>query len=492
MRATPDEAFTEAYRSHRIEAGDDPSTLPAAPAATRKQLKSQQRPSEDPVRDGGEAESEDLGGGFIVEDDADDAGAGGGFIPESGSEGDIDEGGGSMPEAGSSADGSPTPSSLPKYLPITEVPHALSILSLPAQDEGILAVFKSAAIDDPRSAPASSSSSRKRIQGGTGATTLRVISRDDFKQVCEVLLADNEDSQSNAYEAQPPEPTTSKRTPSKRLRSASPPVESSASRRPTRLAAARQRRAAKAQLYDVGSDVASSADEDEYRDSDAGDPAGRSGVLSDEADSDEGQNRSKRLGRGASSKRSHGRSSGGKSRSVVSESQAEDTDDNRRRRRRPARKGQTTAESDEDGNGEDDSAAHAITEEQRATAHGAWNLFADKLQEVYPEWDGERIGKREIQRLAISVGEKISDKEVSAIHSSLAVVQCFSFLTRAKLAAQIDEMLKLGFASFAPASSKYATREASQAARLRNARQGGTEGVGLDEFAGILITGRMI
>lgn len=53
-------------------------------------------------------------------------------------------------------------------------------------------------------------------------------------------------------------------------------------------------------------------------------------------------------------------------------------------------------------------------------------------------------------------------------------------------------MLALGFASSTPASSKYATLDCAQAARLHCAKDGSTNGVGLDEFTDILIKGKMI
>lgn len=62
-------------------------------------------------------------------------------------------------------------------------------------------------------------------------------------------------------------------------------------------------------------------------------------------------------------------------------------------------------------------------------------------------------------------------------------------------------MLGLARSSFAPASSKYATRESVQAARRlkKKKRQGGGDAsgvddtaIGIDEFAGVLLRGRMI
>lgn len=59
------------------------------------------------------------------------------------------------------------------------------------------------------------------------------------------------------------------------------------------------------------------------------------------------------------------------------------------------------------------------------------------------------------------------------------------------MATQVQEMLDLAYASFAPATSKYATRDATQANR-KKLQRAGEDGIGLDEFAGVLMKGRMI
>lgn len=292
-----DDAFTEAYRSHRIEQGDDASTLPP-PLKRRKGNGAGVDPSSSAGGGGG--------GGFVVDSDDDD----------------IDDGEEEQPPA-------------PDYLPLSEVPHALSILSLPSDDDGILTVFRTAAVNDPN-AP------RRRA----GAPPpIKVISREDFARVCEVLMDGDDEENEQAQD-------------SRRRR------RPQGQGRPSRLAAAKQRRAVEeAQSISSDSDDVYQASED--------------GQEDDDDEDDEGSD------------------------------QAAAASSSRRRRRKRA------ADSDEEEAGQRGVETATMTAEQREHAQGAWQLFADKLEEVYPEWDGQTIGKRELHRLAISVGEKLSDKDVS-------------------------------------------------------------------------------
>ncbi|CAO1629065.1 unnamed protein product [Parajaminaea phylloscopi] len=475
---SPDEAFTQAYRSHRIELGDDPASLPGV-TNRRNESKQRKQPSAvvpgGGIGIGGDDDDDAEAGGFIADDDGGD----GGFIADD-DQAEDDEGAGGFvvgedgdSQAEEDAQASKGPQ-LPAHLPLTEVPHALSILSLPADDETTLAVFRAAAIPDPASA--SSSGARRR---GQAANAIKVIARDEFRQVCEILLDDQpgteaEGASSSANHSRPSRPSKRRRRPSQSQSPAAEEEETAAAVRPrtSRLAAARQRRAAQEQLAQVDSDAPSDHDdgEDEYVDSD--DDQGRAGPRRADSDSDEGPSGFSDAKRGGAGKAKGARSRPSRSRRSTDgdDDDLDDLDDSRRRRRRrpgKARKSSPASGNDDDDDDDEPAASTALSEGQREAVQHGWQLFADKLEEIYPEWDGSRIGKREIQRLAISVGEKISDKEV-------------------------EEMLQLGYSCFAPASSKYATRQSAQSARLRSAQAGGSDGVGLDEFAGILVTGRMV
>ncbi|PWN28304.1 hypothetical protein BDZ90DRAFT_144643 [Jaminaea rosea] len=307
-----DDAFTEAYRSHRIEQGDDPSTLPP-PLKRRK------------TTGGGRGSNAATGA---------DAG---GFLPDSSDEGEDDQ---------DDDENGPVPG----FLPLAEVPHALSILSLPTDDDGILSVFRSAAINDP-SAP-------RRRPGGEPLT--KVISREDFLRVCEVLLEDTKGGEDEEEE----------RADDRRRRRPTG--------RPSRLAAAKQRRAVQDQME---AESISSDSEDAYHGSED----------EDEGDDDDDEEE---------------------------EAPATKASSSRRRRKRAA--------DSEDEEGRDDSksalAETAITQEQRDIAQGAWQLLADKLEEIYPDWDGQSIGKKELHRLAISVGEKLNDKDVSMGEKAMGLI----------------------------------------------------------------------
>lgn len=385
-QVTPDEAFSEVYRVFRLDQGDDPSTLPAPLAAGQSPARKKQRTS--PTLHAAAAATSSIGGGFIP-DDADAGPSSGGFIPDDDEQQPI--GGGFIADTEDSnvqnheqlgQEGHETAA----YIPLAEVPHALDILSLPTDDEDILAVFRSAAIDEP----GESAGDRRRNRGPGAGPRPKFIGRSDFKEVCEVLLMSGD-------QRDVPNKASSKASKSR------PPGETARGGRPSRLAAAKQRRAAQEQVtQDEGESELTSDGEEAYQASDD--------EAADEDEQEEGEDygRMRRRRPGQANQRSSR-----KSQAENSEA-ASTTSTPSKSRRGGARKSQSTVAADSDDEDEEDQAGVVgMSGEQRETAQAAWSLFAEKLEEVYPDWGGERIGKKELHRLAISTGQKISDKEVS-------------------------------------------------------------------------------
>lgn len=418
---TPDQAFTEAWLSHRIEHGDDSASLATGLSITTSATATAQR-QEDAA--GGflvnGVQGDDVTGGFLVEKGQHDSSDAGGFLPHLIEDYHQEE------EAQPKKPRHHLKPALPEYLPLSEVPRALSILSLPADDEGILTVFKSAAVEDPNASSTLSGSRRKGLTVGSS----KVISRRDFKQVCDVLLDNAAVSDGEEQAAGEGAPI---RSSAKRCRLASPQAQQtslpSSRARSSRLAAARQRRAVKEQLAELYSDSASpqdEEDEDEYRERDE---EGRRGLRRRQTSDSNSTDSESRV----SVREKDGRMAKGSRRRFVQSTKAaaslaqsttgksygsgKAVEDARRRRHR-----QPKAADGESGEGEAEMRSRAsLSDEQREIAHGAWRLFADKLEEICPGWDGRRIGKREIQRLTISVGEIISENEVSLIGVGCAV-----------------------------------------------------------------------
>lgn len=96
-----DSAFDDAYRSYRVQAGDDARTLPNPYA----------RPSQ-----------AQEAGGFVAEN----VDAGGGFLPDQ-------------------SDGEDVVVSRPSTIPLTSVPEALANLGLDASDAHVLSIFANTA-----------------------------------------------------------------------------------------------------------------------------------------------------------------------------------------------------------------------------------------------------------------------------------------------------------------------------------------------------------
>uniref|UniRef100_V5E7U6 Uncharacterized protein n=1 Tax=Kalmanozyma brasiliensis (strain GHG001) TaxID=1365824 RepID=V5E7U6_KALBG len=152
-----DAAFDDAFRTHRIEAGDDPSTLPnpyARPALGGPSSTTAAGSNSTDTDGGFIADDSDAGGGgFIVDDD--DRG-GGGFIPD---DDNSAAGGGFVPEDEDEASRSqPSDITRPATIPLSAIPEALANLGLDSSDPSVLSLFAETAY-----AP---SSSRRRLAPG--------------------------------------------------------------------------------------------------------------------------------------------------------------------------------------------------------------------------------------------------------------------------------------------------------------------------------------
>lgn len=443
-----------------------------------------------------EDQSPMAGGGFMVDDDDEMAG---GFLPE-----DDDDNG---PVAGPSAttyEEHHGPS-LPPYLPLAEVAHALALVQLPT-DDATLSVFKNAAFEDPTHA---------RVIGGKARMRKKekVISREDFNQVATVLLDNqrrqqaqqetSDDSEVEEVQSRPSKArkkSTAGRRSTKRT-SLSPVASSdadvaSSSRRPTRAAAAKTRRATQVHLEQVEDDSSVDDGSDDYREAseDSDRPAPRKGrrlaISESESDtSDSGEDEdddepARKRARGNTKANATAAKKGRGSKDAGS------SPDPRRRKKKVTIDPEATTGTSEGEEDEGDPQQDVkLTKEQREIAKGAWQLFLDELTTLDPDWKARqiksskpgaipqdpRLGTQELSRLAESLlGEKLSEAEV-------------------------EEMIQLAYSSFAPASSNFATRQGARGLRMAAATASGKNdsgkgggGVGLDEFAGVLVRGRMI
>ncbi|SNX82378.1 uncharacterized protein MEPE_01084 [Melanopsichium pennsylvanicum] len=175
-------AFDDAYRTHRIEIGDDPSTLPnpySRPCLTRNVATTSNSANGDGfLPDTAEISS----GGFMLEDDAPgNNGGGGGFILDD----DHETGGGFIPssdddqeEHNQASSSHPKNLSNPTTIPLSAIPEALTNLGVDATDASVLSLFAETAYTP--------SSSRRRLAPGQKAE--KVVGRVEFQQVASILL----------------------------------------------------------------------------------------------------------------------------------------------------------------------------------------------------------------------------------------------------------------------------------------------------------------
>jgi hypothetical protein len=151
---------------------------PSPPPPRKRQKTHHNASGSESVTAGGFIVDDVQPGGFIV-DDTEPSDPAGGFIPSS-----------STPP--------PTPQS---HIPFPLIPRALQLLSLPPDDPEILSVFQNAA-SGWKSKTEDSNSPSESLSFGEGET---VVSRDDWRAVCAVLLEDspgkgNEDAGTNREE----------------------------------------------------------------------------------------------------------------------------------------------------------------------------------------------------------------------------------------------------------------------------------------------------
>ncbi len=146
-----DAAFDDAYRTHRIEAGDDPQTLPNPYS----------RPTLGEVAAGPDHTGAGVGGGFMVDDAAEHQEAGGGFMTDDAPGGFmVDDDDIESARAGDGDDdglGSSSPRvTQPNAIPLSAIPEALANLGLDSTDSSVLSLFAETAY-------VPSSASRRRL-----------------------------------------------------------------------------------------------------------------------------------------------------------------------------------------------------------------------------------------------------------------------------------------------------------------------------------------
>ncbi|CDR99342.1 uncharacterized protein SPSC_04048 [Sporisorium scitamineum] len=464
-----DAAFDDAYRTNRIEAGDDPSTLPnpySRPSLTAATSKNPDSKGNDTgggfiVHDndagstsgGGcfmveDADDEEGGGGFIIDDDDATMGGGGGFVPED--EDDHTESASSSSRAAKAA--------RPSTIPLSAIPEALANLGLDSADPSVLSLFAETAY-------VPSSASRKRLAAGFKPE--KVVGRQEFQQVASVLL-DEAQTRSSSSKSQ------KRRAQEGAKDDEEDQSELSGRRRPTRKAAVQGRRKA-AEIVDqdeeddvgageggfVVDEDADNSEEDfevsrqrrRRRTNKAALDTG-SDLTSDDADDDDAEP--------ADSARRRRRRSGG--RAVVSPSPSfdDDSEEHTPKRQRRSRKSPSTPTIR--------STTH-LNPLQRSTASDLYQLLLDRLPPSTFPTTQRRIGTTELTTILSAIGEKIPPKE-------------------------IEEMLEEGAKLFAPATEDEpgsGERKSNHSIKGVAAAQGIVgASVGLDEFAGILVHNRLL
>ncbi|GAC72780.1 hypothetical protein PANT_7d00269 [Moesziomyces antarcticus T-34] len=456
-----DAAFDDAYRTHRIEAGDDPQTLPNPYS----------RPTLGKVAAGPDHTGAGVGGGFMVDDADEHQEAGGGFMTDDApggfmvddddiesaraSDGDDDGLGSSSPRV-----------TKPNTIPLSAIPEALANLGLDSTDSSVISLFSETAY-------VPSSASRRRLAPGVKPD--KVVGRQEFQQVAAVLLEEQRDRS-----------TKRQRSPKGRGRGqvAEDDASSTTGRRPTRRAAVKGRQRAAAIIDDA---------DDPDADAAAG---GGGGFIVDDADDSEDD---------FSASTSRRRRQPGASARLDTGSDLTDDDDGeeedfetrdaslRRRRRGGGRAQRSPTPSDDLSDGGTDSgpsskrqrrgrkdAAPSIRSTthlnplQRENASALYSLLLEQLPASTLPASQRRIGTDAITTIIRAIGEKIPSKE-------------------------IEEMVEEGAKLFAPATAAdqdddaQATRKSTQAIKGAAAAQGiSGPSIGLDEFAGILVHNRLI
>ncbi|CAO1625839.1 unnamed protein product [Sympodiomycopsis kandeliae] len=275
-------------------------------------------------------------------------------------------------------------SSVPNYLPLSEIPYSLELLELPSNDSDILSVFANGA-------QTLSSSGNRRGKG------IEVISRDDYKQVVEILLMDRDadperDEEEDEEEEEEPE---GRRRPVRRRRQDQEEEEEEMEgrRRPVR----RRRGTATSRHVQIDSEEGQGEDSDEYQQD-----------LSSESEYDSD-----------------------------SEVQPKPKSQLTSARRRPTRH--------RTGSDTDESSSTSITPSKRRAITSYWTLLTTKLDEIDPTWrensEEELIGRKQLERLLIIIGEKKTSQSdiddmlfVTSHHEQMVSKELFGkMLVRARI-----------------------------------------------------------
>ncbi|UZJ56304.1 hypothetical protein CBS101457_005624 [Exobasidium rhododendri] len=439
MGISPQDAFTDAWRSYRIRQGDNPATLadPVGDEKRKRAKKKQKKSNEKVPEDAG-------GGGFLVEEDAADDYGGfgsGGFIVDE--EMDVEE----EVEAEVKLP--------PEHIPLSSVPDALASLSLPTNDNFILDLFAQTAtyIDkDPRRR-------RRAAADSVEAGEEKMVSLRDFQRVVDVLVEDDVEKEGSDVESGVDGEDSDDQE--ERIEGEGEEVEMedeeekenplAGRARPVRAAASTANKRRKKQLQEQVSDD-NSDEEDAYNPDSA-----------DEEEMPSAVQKPRKTIRLTHKRKAESKAEPRKSASGGS----------RRQRGRSGKGDDVTATDDDNENEEDE--GH-LTTHQRRQVSAAFKLFTNKLEEVRgrPLDDQPRLSKEDLKLLVHSVGEKIPEKE-------------------------IEEMIDEGIRFFAKASSRDVTRQSAKLRRDAAAGRATARGetnrsttVGIDEFAGVLLKGRLI
>jgi hypothetical protein len=345
------DAFIDAWRSHRIQKGDDAASLPD-PLGRNKEQRTRKKRKVDtaPV-------DVDSGGGFFVEEEQGDGKA----VQEEDSQGED------------------TSSQDVQYIPLSSVPDALATLSLPSNDEFVLSLFA-------QTATYIQTDARRRrrpviTEDGSGGDE-KMVSLHDFQRVVEVLQDADTGGQAKSTDEEEDEEEDGEDDED----NGNPP---SSSRRPIRAAASTANKRRRKQIRNEDIDEEASSGEDEFHSID---------FAREEEEEDyeeEERNISRRTVQNTkmNKKKDQKSSSGGMRRSRKQSKKADDTT--------------ATDEAEEEDEGH-------LTATQRKTVNAAFSLFIGKLRELKGDQLDEqpRLGKDDLKLLVAHVGEKISDKDV--------------------------------------------------------------------------------
>lgn len=449
-----DAAFDDAYRTNRIEAGDDPNSLPNPYSRPSLTDSVPTKHSAAPHGSGGGGfiiDDNDFGSGGdgVIIDDQVTSGGGGGFIIDD-DQNSIAGEGGFLPDDNNDEDDELSSSSIRiatkvKTIPLSAIPEALANLGLDSSDPSVLSLFAETAYIP-------STASRRRLPAGVRPE--KVVGRQEFQQVASVLL--------DEMKSRAPHPA-----------SEGEEKDEGGRRRPTRRAAVQGRKKAarfigedNAEGWDGGGGrfmVGDAADDSEddfavarQRRRRAGRKAANLDTGSDLTDENSEGEFDLDAATPNSSRRRRGRIAA--SPSSPSPSPSDDGSERitkRQRRQKPSPDGRTIR------------LTNHLNPLQREKAAALFQLLLDRLPPSTLPLSQRRVGTEQLAHIVKDIREKIAQKE-------------------------IEEMVEEGAKLFAPASED-GERKSGQAIRGAAAAQGIVgSSVGINEFAGILVHNRLI